>query len=76
MSGYYHLPSQEFIDNVVIPYAKETDDAEAHNAVHHWIQGTFDKREFWHIRKKIANWKHQKWLEYVTSPESETYWSS
>ena len=24
----------------------------------------------------VKRWHHRKWLEYVTSPESETYWCS
>lgn len=38
--------------------------------------GTISKRKFWSLRKEVANIHYKLHLEFITSPESETYWCS
>lgn len=75
----YPTPSHKFMEEVVGPYInKESDDLEVHKfiGIFYANRHPVSNYLFYRVRAKIARYNYQKHLEYITSPESETYWTS
>lgn len=72
------------IEQIIYPgKTKETSDYyqdlsdNSKKLVDSWLDGvTFSIRDFYKLRKEVADLHYKKHMEYITSPESETYWAS
>lgn len=69
----YPAPCPEFVEKLFIPYCK----AKELTIVDPYLLVLGMKpRQFSKVRNEIADYNYNKHLEYVTSPESETYRAS
>lgn len=75
-SRAYRRPCPAFTA-LVSKYYEETKDPEALTYLNFANSKTAIKmRMFWDMRNKIAQYRDDKRLAYLCSPESETYWCS
>lgn len=84
----YPTMSYKFYEEQVARYMLETKDLKDQSPelkrksdmmiiINEWLQtGKMNVRNFYILRKCIATWREEKRIEYLTSPESETYWCS
>ena len=73
----YPRATKNFFVNLVEPFIEATSDIDAKMALAEFTKTqTIGLRRFYLLRKKIADYHDRKHLDYVTSPESETYWAS
>ena len=73
----YPRATESFFVNLVEPFIEATSDIDAKMALAEFTKTqTIGLRRFYLLRKKIADYYDRKHLDYVTSPESETYWAS
>lgn len=84
MSGYldnfkrkYPIPNYAFLLEIEQYLKEHGHDGEAVLISHAIVNDLhITKPQFWSLRKRIAEHRDRKRIEYLTSPESETYWCS